>query len=134
MATRPYEIAYDDNRKLLRITLAGLWDLPTAHSYLEDLRRQEQRIGLDLDQLSVLIDMREHAIQPREVADLLTDSLKDAGRPGRTTASIVSSSALKVLQIKRISEMIERNELFTTEADALAWLAAQAAKQGDRAG
>lgn len=125
-----YDIVYDSARRLLHLTLFGMWDLATLDAYRRALDATLSPIikngVLDPD-IGFIVDLRGHAVQPKDVADALSQMVEEHGA-AHPSAVIMSSSALQNIQVKRISTSLHRRAVFTDEAAALDWITAEQAK------
>ena len=124
MSETPYTVQVDRDRLFVRLTLHGLWDLGTVERYSEAAREAFAALGTNGEPVSgsrILIDLRQHGIQPRDVAERIQAKLKNGLSPGARHAVLVSESTLHRMQAQRIGTLINAS-FFSDEAEAMAWL------------
>lgn len=121
----PYTIAVDASRGLIRATLRGMWDLGVLAGYTAELQATFARLSASVppgQPLELLIDLRQHGVQPREVGEAIQAELARADvAAAARTAVLVSPSALHRLQAQRLGSHLAAS-FFADEAEALAWL------------
>lgn len=124
-----FRIAIDPSEHLLRITLRGHWDLTAVTRYraaLADAVASMRAAGCAPGSIAALVDAREGGPQSQEVVAAWREQLATTVFVPRRLATIVSSALLK-RQVDRIG--VANQKLFDNEADAVAWLAAEAREQ-----
>lgn len=109
-----YSIEIDPSRQLIKLRLAGQWELTTLVTYKHDL-------GGTPGEYLVFVDLREHGLQSQEVATALQTLIENLARMVRKRAILMSGSALHAMQIRRISPNSPTNS-FQTPDEAMAWL------------
>lgn len=127
MAEPPYTVSVDRERSLVRLTLSGLWDLPTCERYAADVRKAFAGLvamGVPIDAYGVLIDLRRHGVQSREVSERTQAELRNGISSGSHHAVLVSESVLHKMQAQRVGSLIGAS-FFTDEARAIDWLLAR---------
>jgi hypothetical protein len=119
-----FDIATDDDLKLLRVTLRGFWDGATMADYMQCIRAAMadlQRIGgCEL----ILINMSDYPIQTKDVADGHAANLHAVKKLGAAKVALVMQSGLSKLQARRVVEDTG-HRAFNSEEEALAWLCAR---------
>ena len=123
-----YRIEYDPARKILKLVLTGLWDKSTLDAYARDLHATTSKLyvgGTIPADIGSIVDLREHAIQPRDIAQAWQKLIESTGLSRNPCAIILSSSAIQKAQSGRVSAKFSDLTLFTDEAEALAWMAAR---------
>ena len=121
-----YEIAVDVERRLVRLTLVGFWTRQTYERYdhaLEKLAAQARSAGRSRYEYRVLVDVRRHGIQSKEVAAEIERGLAELTEHGQRHAVLVSPSALHKAQARRVTSRLVAG-YFGDEGEALAWLLA----------
>ncbi len=124
MGEQPYTVVVDGARGLVRATLRGIWSLEILGRYsaaLVDALGQLARDGHSPASARLLIDLRQHGIQPREVAEAIQARVSETEMPVGRTAVLVSPSALHRMQAQRIGALFHAN-VFDDDARALSWL------------
>ena len=122
MAEQAYQIDIDLKRNLVRATLNGYWDLKTASNFTEDLHKGIAEAAAHADGIPpcLLIDARHQGVQSQDVVATAGMSLIDFKGP-RLRVAILVSSTLHKMQATRVASL-DQQQLFSSEADALAWL------------
>ena len=121
-----YRIDVDPQRQLVHLRLLGQWDRPTLTAYRQELRNAMQTFaaqGARPGEYLLLIDVREHGVQPKEVAAEHQEIIAEYIPLARRRALVMSASALHALQVRRISPTPDV-DMFRTDEEALAWLLA----------
>ena len=124
MADELYTIKIDRQRSLVRLTLFGLWDVAAVDRYAAAAQAAFSTLtkaGTPLDRCKVLIDLRQHGVQPREVTERIQIWLKKALSGGALHAVLVSESLLQGMQARRVGTLLDA-EFFANEVMALDWL------------
>ena len=119
-----YEIHVDVERRLVRLTLVGFWTRQTYERYdhaLEKLAAQASAAGRSRYEYRVLVDVRRHGLQSKEVAAEIERGLTELADHGQRHAVLVSPSALHKAQARRITSRLVAG-YFGDEEEALAWL------------
>ena len=125
MASPPYTVCVDRPRLLIRATLHGLWQLGTLERFRREMERALAELattGATPDRFRLLVDLRDHGVQPREVAQAIQAQLTHHASAG-PHAILVSQSALHKMQVQRMGATLNA-AYFADEAAALAWLLA----------
>ena len=124
MTRPPFTIEYDEPQQLLKLRLFGLWELETLDRYTDELNRIFGRIaasGGSPKDSRILVDLREHGIQSREVASEIETRLSRGAAVAKRHAVLVSESALHKMQAARAGSQIQAR-FFTDEQAAVDWL------------
>ncbi|WP_010188659.1 STAS/SEC14 domain-containing protein [Sphingomonas sp. PAMC 26605] len=119
-----YKIDVDIKRRFVRLTLSGFWDRATFDRYtqeVEGLAREAIRAGRVRQDYRVLLDLRNHGVQSREIAAEIEAGLIRNASPKQRHAVLISDSALHKSQVQRLGSATDAR-LFENEQDALAWL------------
>ena len=115
-----FEVGYDRDRKLLRITTYGFWNLDVVDQFGRAIAEAVR----DADPMcDTLVDTYRTEVHTPEVSEALARisySHKDA-ETGRI--AIVSPSILLRMQTKRLQNVNTCYGYFNTEQEALDWLA-----------
>lgn len=119
-----YNFDYDARRRLLKLTLSGMWDRATLTAFQREaaalLNRVENAGHTDLGG-RILIDLTDFAVQSQDIADDVSTLIPIyAIRAGRI-AVIRSQSALQKMQMRRLLSSAKLS-FVTSEAEGLAWL------------
>ncbi|MGY4398231.1 hypothetical protein ACVWZA_003437 [Sphingomonas sp. UYAg733] len=119
-----YNFDYDARRRLLKLTLSGLWDRATLTAFQREaaalLSKVENAGHTDLGG-RILIDLTDYAVQSQDIADDVSALIPTyAIRAGRI-AVIWSRSALQKMQMRRLLSS-DKLRFVTSEAEGLAWL------------
>lgn len=121
-----YVIRVDVQRRLVTLKLLGFWTVETYDEYtraLKTLAVKGKAAGRSLEEYRVLVDLREHGLQSKEVAACIEQGLADGATRRHPHAVLVSPSALHKAQAQRIGAHIAPG-FFTDEAVAMQWLMA----------
>ncbi|WP_293884058.1 hypothetical protein [Sphingomonas sp.] len=124
MSTPGYKIEVDTKNRLVRLTLTGFWDRATFDRYTEEiegLAQEARRAGRARLDYRVLVDLRNHGVQSREVATSIEAGMIHNASPLQRHAVLISNSALHRSQVQRLGASTD-TRLFENEEDALAWL------------
>jgi len=103
----------------------GLWDLAEVQHYETSVVSMTQdilRSGL-IRQFDVLVDLRHHPIQPREVAEALQRVIGRLRDGVARVAVVTSNSSLHKLQAARLDQSAH-TRFFASIEDADSWLSA----------
>jgi hypothetical protein len=115
-----YTIDVDSDRRFMRVTLSGFWNIQTVSAFLAEIEYKESKLKAAGKPYFVMTDLTEFPVQTREIADELEHHLKAWSNAGAFSA-IISSSALAELQVKRIAEGGNRR-YFSSKNEAMDWL------------
>ena len=135
MTHAPYTIDVDENARLVRLALFGLWDLETLDRYAKDVWQAFSRAeaaGIAPERFRVLIDLTQHGVQPREVAERIQRQLAVGISPASRHAVLVSESALHKIQAQRVGAHLSGVFFASREEDAMTWLLAADSAGPDR--
>ena len=121
--TNSYTIDVDTDRRLLRAALSGFWNIRTVAAFLAEIEHKESKLKAAGKPYFVMTDLTEFPVQTREIADELEHHLKAWANAGAYSA-LISSSALAVLQVKRIAEGGNRR-YFSSQDEATDWLVSE---------
>ena len=117
-----YRIEVDPRTLSARLTLFGLWDLATLNRYTYDVT-QALAEGGAAGRYRILIDLRNHGVQSREVAAAIQSRLMMGIEQASQVAILVSPSLLHRLQAQRLGSHVQAS-FFADEDEALTWLTA----------
>jgi len=120
-----YDIQFDHESRLVRVTTLGFWDMGIFERFAADIADVIALTGRDCDNL---VNSEAIRVHPPEVAEALGrlaqhETLSFTGR-----IAIVSSSSLKKMQNKR-SLGEGRFRYFASEDEASQWLASSKSRQ-----
>ncbi|WP_447724092.1 hypothetical protein [Sphingomonas koreensis] len=123
MASEPglYEIARDDQLKILRITRVAVQQLADVDRYLAVLGDVVRDARLRFGRVRVLADLRNSPIRTQEAAERMRVGNLVLYRAGDRVALIVESSLLK-MQLRRT--LVEYQNIFLSPHAAETWLTA----------
>lgn len=110
----------------MTLRLRGFWTVETFDEYtgaLAALAAKGKTSGRSPEEYRVLVDLREHGLQSKEVAARIEQGLADGATRRHPHAVLVSPSALHKAQAQRIGAQIAPR-FFTEEATAMQWLMA----------
>ena len=119
---KPFEIALDKRRALLRITLRGFWDVATMDAYepqfyhaLAELSRLRPALTL------CLVDGRDYPVQSHAITERHNAFVASLGPLQADRAALIVTQTLVRMQAARgLPE--DRMRVFESEAEAMAWL------------
>jgi hypothetical protein len=118
-----FRLDYDPDRNRVLVEIRGLWTLETVRDFAKAAGAKAHEVRAIRADYDVLIDSRDFAVQPNDIADLLP-SITEGGLTLTTgRAASVVGSELNRLQAER-TQTHPRMRIFTTMAEADAWLAA----------
>lgn len=100
---------------------AGLWTEETLTALQADLLKAAKPFIDDRRGFRVVGDLREFAVQPRDLAEKMRESQEASAQVGVDRMAILVSSVLVKQQFRRVSEAMEC-EFFDNKADAINWL------------
>jgi hypothetical protein len=127
-----YEIKTDRRRKLLSVTLNGLWNLEVLEQYERDMKTALASLGCKPGEHLILADFRNHAVQSKDVVARVQAMFDTPLLASRRTALIVSGALAKMQQSRIIKRDDER--IFSSEEEAIQWLISPADWQGPDSG
>ncbi|MDB5577578.1 MAG: hypothetical protein JWR80_2754 [Bradyrhizobium sp.] len=114
----PYEIVIDSTRRHIKITVTGFVTMADFDAFEGSLSQIMTRLGWSAGSYTGLIDNRRHDVAQQELVGRIQQFLKSPIlQPVRL--AVLSGSMLSKLQSKRLDP---QNQVFTTEAEAIAWL------------
>lgn len=116
-----YEISLDRDCKLLRVAFKGLWDIQTLDRYEAERETAVRGAGWRSGEYDYLLDLRDHPVQPRDVAARGDEHYRTFQPRPRKLAMIVTS-ALARMQVTRVVKGTHER-FFDDDKAALAWLA-----------
>ena len=122
MASDRFEIAIDPERRLLRVTMRGLWDLDTIEDYRRAALAAASSMiasGCSSGAILALVDVRDGGAQQQDVVVAFRERMGGGDLAPRRLATLVTSALLK-RQVERIA--VPNQRLFTDESEAMAWL------------
>lgn len=116
-----YTVNRHDSAREIHWSAAGLWDQAKVAELFSELLTTCKPFRDDRKGFRVLGDLREFAVQTREVAALIEKSQQSAAQLGVDRMAIVASSVLVKQQFRRVSEALDCR-FFDNKAEAIAWL------------
>jgi len=119
-----FELILDSDRRLLTVVMRGFWDARVYHDYDVQLSAQLLRLRQLKGSQACLVDARDFAVQPRDVADLLRDGIAKRLHlyPERTVRLV--SCALSRSQAARMTNS-GAHRVYDSMDEALGWLLEQ---------
>ena len=129
-----FEVSYDSDRKLIRVSTYGFWNLDVVDQFKRAIDEVASKADPTCD---TLVNTCRTEIHPPDVSEALgrmSYSFKDSDV---SRIAIVSPSMLLRMQTKRMQNLDATYRYFETEQEALDWLAAplvSAAPQAQAAG
>jgi hypothetical protein len=121
-----YSIRTDPRSQMITVVQSGLYTIADLIALSADFAAAIAKLaahGGVPGQYLLLVDLRDHAIQTKEIADLLQTGVAAQGHLWRRMATVVSPSALQAMQAKRIGQ-VGSQALFQDRDAATAWLLA----------
>jgi hypothetical protein len=122
-----YEIAVDRRRSMLRIRLAGFFQIEDVARFAERKRAAHGDLRSPPNMHTTLVDIAECKIQPQQVVGAFAALIGETRYRARRTA-FVTGSSLATMQVRRMIGGQPDMRLFTDMAIAEAWLQDQAAR------
>ena len=119
--TPAFNVARKDAQREIHWSASGLWDAAKMAELFSELLDISRPFRHDKMGFRVLGDLRDFAVQPREIAALIEQSQRASAQYGVDRMAIVCSSVLVKQQFRRVSEALEC-EYFTDKSEAIAWL------------
>jgi len=116
-----HRITVDRRNRLIHFTITGFADAERSRAFDADLRACVRDLAGTGPSFDVLADLRDVSILPQALAELTGHQMLWVAKHGLRKAANILSSALYVLQLKRIARD-PRFEYFTTEVEARKWL------------
>ena len=116
------EFWLDEERRLLRIKLWGMWKQADLEAFQRGFREQLKKLGRG--PFCVYADISECPPQNPEIADGCQQMMVSARQAGMTRAANIVHHATTKLQIKRMSNEAHTSNFrfFNSEKEAMAWL------------
>ena len=123
MTAQPLTVVFQPERRLLTITMRGIWDMAQIETFKASVATAVAEIKRSSAEnlFDVLVDLREHPLQPRDVAEALEMVVAGLERGPRRAAVVTSPSALHRLQATRLGRSRDAH-VFTSLDDANQWL------------
>ena len=118
-----YEVSYDSDRKLLRISTYGFWNLDVVDQFGRAIADVVRTADPMCDTIVNTCRTEIHSTEVSEALGRISYSHKDS-EAGRI--AIVSPSVLLRMQTKRLQNADTTYGYFATEQEALDWLATPA--------
>ncbi len=116
-----FTVTREDNPREIHWTVVGLFDQQKIGELFSALLESSKPFRDDRKGFRVLGDLRDFAVQQREVAEMMETSQEVSAQLGVDRMAIVYSSMLVKQQFRRVSDALEC-EFFDAKADAIAWL------------
>lgn len=117
-----FVITPEPDKQLIRATLFGFWTIETARQFDAEMKSHIKQLLIQKPWFDFLVDLREVKPVAPEVNEFNRRVMADQISMGlRKSANIVSSTLLG-MQLRRVAGD-ERFQTFSSEEDALAWLA-----------
>ncbi len=116
-------VMFDRLEKLVAVRLVGFWDEVRFDAFEAALASRLDEIArsqLAIEELGLLVDVRDFPIQQKEIVVRFQDTLARVGG-WRRVATLISGGALQQMQAKRAAPA-DHTKIFTSEAEARAWL------------
>ncbi len=115
-----YSIASDPRHRMIRLVLAGFWDVDEARAFATEQQAEVRKFGPPNASHLTLADVRDFAVQTQEVSAILRELVRNAASTSKRLA-VVGGEGLVRIQVKRITDRDEM-QLFATVTDAESWL------------
>ena len=115
-----YDVRYDHERKLIRISTFGFWNLDVVKSFAGAVGAVSRIAG---DKCDTLLNTCRTEIHTPEVSEALARLSEDNKHVMTGRVAVVSPSMLLRMQTKRQQLAEVRYAYFDTEEAALDWLA-----------
>lgn len=116
-----FSASRDDAKREMHWTAAGLLDGQSLNELFSLLLAESKPFRDDKKGFRTLGDLRQFAVQPREIAELIEESQKATAHYGCDRMAIVYTSVLVKQQFRRVSEALE-TRFFESKAEAISWL------------
>jgi hypothetical protein len=117
----PFRISVDRPKHLIRISLAGFWDMKVVEAFVRDAEAATNGLRCAAGEHCALVDLVDFAIQSQQVFDACSAFIHNAPNKPRRLA-LVGGTGLARMQFKRIIDP-SRMAIFGTTAEAESWLA-----------
>ncbi len=121
METASYDIRFDEQRGLLKLTLRGFWSLGTLDAVRTELVEVAARVRQQHSSFPVLSDSSAFAVQSVEVADRLGELMLAGAQVNSGRVAIVVGSILNKKQAERALQA-PNLRVFVDKEEALEWL------------
>ena len=115
-----FEVSYDRERKLMRVSTYGFWNLDVAHQFSRAIQEAARIADPACDSLVNICRTEIHTVEVNEALGRISQNMQNADT-GRV--AIVSPSMLLRMQTKRTQHPDCSYVYFETEQQALDWLA-----------
>lgn len=119
-----YTIKADREQGMIRIEIEGFWQPETVDAYQRDLLAAIETLSARASGFVTLCDISRSPIQSQEVVAKLQAFISRSGSRPRKLA-YVTNSPLSRMQGKRLADNRPDRAMFTTAAEAEAWLTAK---------
>ncbi len=116
-----FTVSRNDGAREVHWSAAGLWTDGKVAELQGALFQAAKPFIDDAKGFRVLGDLREFAVQPRDLAEKMRLSQENSARVGVTRMALLVSSTLVKQQFRRVSAALEC-QFFSEKAAALAWL------------
>lgn len=117
-----FSIGVDPQRRLIRVIRSGFPDLLEVQRYEREMSAEVARMQATGEFFDVLLDSSDGGVLAQEVLETLGRVSKALVKGGVRRVAMVSSSAIKTMQTKRVAANASGLRTFSNIAEAEAWL------------
>ena len=116
-----FTVIRNDRAREIHWSAVGLWTEEDLLALQKELLSKAKPFIDERVRFRVLGDLREFAVQPRDMAEKMRASQEASAQLGVEKMALVCTSVLVKQQFRRVSEALDC-EFFETERDAIDWL------------
>lgn len=106
---------------MIRVVGEGFWSEAIVHAYFAELRKFVQERRLDHKKIRIFLDICGAPAQSANIVDQILAGLNEMLAPDDKLAVVVKTVISK-LQSERLGKQVGTHRVFTSVADAEAWL------------
>ena len=117
----PFIIGFNEATATLEVMMAGFWSLAVLAAYTSESQRWIAPLKASRRWFALLVDNTRFEVQPADVSDALSETVKRASEGHRAPTALVVRGALSKLQARRIGAA-EHVAIFTDFAEARRWI------------
>lgn len=118
-----YEFTFDDQEKILQVSVAGFLSNAEASAYFTDQESHSAEARRKYGRLALLVDRTRCAVLPQDISEEVRHRREAAIQTPADRIALVTSSSLVKMQILRTRQS-EQIQVFDRVADAREWLLA----------
>ena len=116
-----FEISLDGARPMIRYAMMGFWDADIYAQFHQAMLREMGKFHSRQAPFDLLGDLTNFPPQPQTLNDAREQLVQEAKAMGLRKCGVVTPNSIVKIQLSRLSNQFYK--FFTSEAEALAWIA-----------